>query len=473
MKYGPPDGGQASRETNSRDDDEPNTIPTDDASQAADTDPPPHPELIEANEFIATAHPETRREATLMQCRRLAPLIEQGVIEKPDAVDAMIAALTTTDDRYGDQAEIEALVADGLNGEIKNPRTPGFGGGAIVVLHVSAPPPTKIVQSGATFVHAFVPPDYLVDGILQRRYIYSMTARTGDGKTALALLFAASVALWRPIGSHAVEGGRVLILAGENPDDIRMRWIAMSDTPGMEFEIDMTPVNFIPGVFKLSEMVSVIDADVKARGGVALVIVDTSAAYFDGDNANDNVQQGKWARMLRSLVSLQGGPTVLVLCHPTKNAGDDNLVPYGGGAFLNEMDGNLTCRRTDKVVELHWQAKFRGPDFAPMSFLLRPMHTDRIKDSKGRLIQTVIATALSEQDQQALATTTRSDEMALLAAIAARPGRSLREYGTTINKRYANQVKRILDELKVRRLVTDGPEITDSGRIALNGTGGE
>jgi len=56
---------------------------------------------------------------------------------------------------------------------------------------------------------------------------------------------------------------------------------------------------------------------------------------------------------MRSLTELQGGPTVLVLCHPTKNATADNLIPRGGGSFIAEIDGNLCARKSDSAVELH------------------------------------------------------------------------------------------------------------------------
>ena len=48
------------------------------------------------------------------------------------------------------------------------------------------------------------------------------------------------------------------------------------------------------------------------------MIVDTSTAYFEGDDENNNVQMGKHARMLRSLAKLPGGPTIIIRCHPTK-----------------------------------------------------------------------------------------------------------------------------------------------------------
>jgi hypothetical protein len=86
--------------------------------------------------------------------------------------------------------------------------------------------PQPLLRSSAQFTGSFVPPDPLISGILQRRFIYALTGHTGRGKTAIALLFAAHVALGRRLGDLDVEKGRVLILAGENPTDAKMRWIA-------------------------------------------------------------------------------------------------------------------------------------------------------------------------------------------------------------------------------------------------------
>jgi hypothetical protein len=131
-----------------------------------------------------------------------------------------------------------------------------------------------------------------------------------------------------------------------------------------------------------------------------LVIIDTTAAFFEGDEENDNVQAGNYARMQRSLIdTLPGGPAILALCHPVKNAGEDNILPRGGGAYLNEVDGNLTAQETDGVVQFHWQGKFRGPDFAPVSFRLRSVTHELLKDSKGRLIPTVIAEHMHAEPQ--------------------------------------------------------------------------
>ena len=47
----------------------------------------------------------------------------------------------------------------------------------------------------AEFLKGFVPPDYIIDGMLQRRFIYSLTGQTGHAKTAIALVLANKVAL--------------------------------------------------------------------------------------------------------------------------------------------------------------------------------------------------------------------------------------------------------------------------------------
>src|SRR6202022_1246660 len=96
----------------------------------------------------------------------------------------------------------------------------------------SSPPP--LIQSSAEFTRGFVPPDYLIDGILQRRFCYSITGKTGSGKTAVVLLASAHVGIGGSIGNIEVATGRVLYFAGENPDDIRMRWIALAQHVGFD-----------------------------------------------------------------------------------------------------------------------------------------------------------------------------------------------------------------------------------------------
>jgi hypothetical protein len=328
--------------------------------------------------------------------------------------------------------------------------------------------PPKLALSSAEFVKGFVPPDYLVVGWLQRRFVYSFTAATGDGKTAVALLVALLVSQGEKLGKLQVKRGRVLYFAGENPDDIRMRWMATTQQMALTPE-DVDNVYFVPGVFKFTEISERIHQEMAANE-LALVVVDTSAAYFESDNENDNVQALAHAKRLRELSRLPGGPTVLICCHPTKNA--ENLVPRGGGAFLNEVDGNLTCKRDDLAIELHWTGKFRGPDFAPILFQLRIVTHERLKDADGNLIQTVIAQTLSDEGLRNMSAVKRADEDQVLVSIDEQPQLSSRDRArqlgwlTRAGEPYHTRVVRAEKTLEKGRLITkarNGWELTKKG----------
>ena len=270
----------------------------------------------------------------------------------------------------------------------------------------------QLTLTSREFVEGFVPPDYLVDGLMQRRFVYSLTARTGGGKTAIALFLSAQLARGLPFGAHDVDPGRILYLAGENSDDVRMRWIAMGEALGYDpAELD---VQFIDGRPSIEQVVSRVAAECPH---LDLVVVDTAVAYFDGTDENDNVQMHAYAVKLRELSTLPGLPTVLVLCHPVKNAGNDNLVPRGGGGFLNEMDGNFAARLKDGVIDMHWQGKFRGRDFEAISFQITPLTCETLKDSKDRPIHTVMVKPLSDADRAAVEQKVRRDEDEILVVL--------------------------------------------------------
>jgi hypothetical protein len=332
----------------------------------------------------------------------------------------------------------------------------------------------RLVKSSAEFVRGFVPPDYAVDGLVQRRFLYSLTAPTGHGKTAIALLFAASKALGRSIGNREVDAGRVLYLVGENPDDVKMRWIAFAEK--MKFDAETIDVHFVEGVLKLSATGQRIKTEIERLGGnVDLVIVDTSAAYFEGTEENGNVEAGTHARQMRQILgSLPGGPCVIVLCHPVKNPSQDNLLPRGGGAFIAEVDGNLTCWKTESLVSLHWQGKFRGPDFAPITFQVETVTSEKIKDSKGRPIPTVIAKTLNENERRQAEASSRSDEDAVLGILAENDHLSLAALANTLGWTTHNgepnksKVQRLAERLKKAKLVE-----SDRSGLSLNPKGKE
>jgi hypothetical protein len=242
-------------------------------------------------------------------------------------------------------------------------------------------PRLKILFSSAAFVGNFTPPDYLIDGFLQRKYLYSMTGPTGSGKTAVALRIALHVALGLKLADMEIEQGRVVFFAGENPDDVRTRWIKLCEE--MNVDPNTVEVFFISGTPPVvnDDGRALIASDLASIGPISLLIVDTAAAFFTGEDENVNTAFGNFARELRKFVSLSGGPTVLVTCHPIKNWDPSNLIPRGGSAFLNEVDGNLACVNTrgTNLVEITTHGKFRGPVLTTFAFRLVGATSERIK----------------------------------------------------------------------------------------------
>ena len=139
-------------------------------------------------------------------------------------------------------------------------------------------------------------------------------------------------------------------------------------------------ISFIAGTFNIEKMRTRLENEIQQLGGVDLVIIDTSAAYFPGNEELSNTQMGAYARMLRMLTTLPRGPCVLVLCHPIKHVETaSQLLPRGGGAFLAEIDGNLTLWKSDgSLIELY-HTKMRGPGFEPMTFRLETIECDALR----------------------------------------------------------------------------------------------
>lgn len=206
-----------------------------------------------------------------------------------------------------------------------------------------------LIKSSSAFIRGFIPPDYLIDGILQRRFIYSLTAPTGGGKTAIALYLSAAVG-GADIGlpGHQIEKGRALYLAGENPDDIRMRWVTMADS--FSFDPETVNVSFIPGTMPILDLLNRLDKEVETAGKFSLVVIDTSPAYFGGEDENSNPQMGHHARCLRAFTDLPGGPSVIACCHPVKGADSEPVtarrgsIPERGGRQPNGVKKRLHCR---------------------------------------------------------------------------------------------------------------------------------
>lgn len=291
------------------------------------------------------------------------------------------------------------------------------------------PPPSRQprIKTGADFVKGHTPPDWLIDGIVQQSRLYACTSLTGHGKTAVWLFNACMIQAGRMVGTLDVTKGNVLILAGENPEDLAARMLGMA----REYNLRAADLPYVlPGAFPMSEdECDQLKLEIAALGvDLCLIIGDTAASFFPGEDENDNVMAGDYARRLRTLTECPGNPAIVVLCHPTKKASEDELLPRGGGAFLNELDCNLTLWSSvqGEITALHWYGKIRGPDFPALSYKLRPVPTG-LQDSKGRDEITVVVEPLDETSAANQNTQRLSNEDAILKQVHEHPGRSQAE----------------------------------------------
>lgn len=291
------------------------------------------------------------------------------------------------------------------------------------------------VYSAAAYLAEFKPIESVVDGLpIPRGGLVALTGPTGHGKTTIAALLEVALARGEPFAGRETSAGTVLVLAGENPDDWAMHLAATLQDQGLtprDLRNRETNANLavVPGVFDVTYQLDYL-AGVAAThfGPLVAVIVDTSAAFYLADDENSNADQRRHATALRELTTLPGRPAVIVLCHPTKTAQRDNLLPRGGGAFLAELDANLTCWRDDAgVIVLHWAGKIRGANFDPIRFELVPVTLEGRLDCRERPIQSVAARHVADDRAEQILDKEAADEDILLRAMLRRPNASIRE----------------------------------------------
>lgn len=308
------------------------------------------------------------------------------------------------------------------------------------------------LRSAAQFIDEYVPITYSVGGVLAEMALYFLTGRSGCGKTTIASVIALAVATGdASILGVPVERGRVAFIAFENPDNFRQQ-LAVAVAAHCPFGI---PDNFtvIDNAKPLEVILKALAAEARLNGDYRLIIIDSFQASFPGDDFNNPAQTLKHTRKLRRFtVEIPGCPTVLVLAHPVKNAGEDNLIPYGGGSTLNEMDGNLTAWQMDSGVRVHWQGKFRG-HFEPMTFQLRRETCAKIHDKDGELLPRPVAYRVLPDLAEAQEGAGEDFAIRLLRVIATNPGGTQRTRAEALGVGQAT-VNRALKKLEAEKLVT-------------------
>jgi hypothetical protein len=331
-----------------------------------------------------------------------------------------------------------------------------------------------IFKNAAAFAAEYVPLRYTIEPIIRSASIYTITAKTGAGKTVFNVVAALAVATGRrDILNLDVARGRVAYLACENPDDIRMRLKIAAYLLGVDLDA-LGDLVMILDRREKPESVCAALAELAEQESFALVIVDTLAAFFDGKNINDAVEGGEFMRRLRPLTRIKGLPSVIVAAHPVKNASEDALVPYGSGAILNEVDGNLTLWKKPEtgLVSLHWQGKLRGLEFQAAPFRFEITGSPDILDANGRQVELPTLRPSSDQAAEDRQQAEVDTDRALLLAMIAEPSATQQQWSDTVG-RSKSIINRKLQRLQRDKLVEQSLgkwSVTAKGRKAVEET---
>jgi hypothetical protein len=331
-----------------------------------------------------------------------------------------------------------------------------------------------LLVDGADFLDHATPPRWLIERVLQDGQVVSLTAPTNSGKTAVLLGMIMSVLSGQDFGPHPVcRSGRVLVLCGEDPDGFRLRMLATMRKMDMGRSKVAGNLRILPRAMALSEALPLIQRECAEWGDVAMVVVDTSVAFFSGGDENSNTEAYAHSRDLRALHDLPGKPTVVVACHPADRAERAMCKPRGGSAFLNEIDCNLIlwCEG-DGVTELHWSVKKRGPDFDPIWFEFAAQEVT----CAGVTSRQVVAAWVDDERAHARKLQHYHDDNRLLVAMLGGPNDSLRTWargagfmcGPGGETAQISKVQRCLVRLMKNKLVERG--FSASGYV-LNGKG--
>jgi hypothetical protein len=261
------------------------------------------------------------------------------------------------------------------------------------------------------------PAEYLVHNLLVKGMTYTLTARNNHGKTTLAMMIAGAVTRGHDFAGKKTRKGRVLWLSGENTHDTLYKvkgYAQLHQIDPEQIEILQTslePKEFEKFVEQQNKLI------VLGISDYALVVVDSLQAYSGMEDTNTNAAMTAVITAIDVCKKLKGKPTLLVLAHPTKNATEQQLIPYGGGALMNYIDGNLTLWLDEDIAILH-HTKLRQNPFEAMSFKLnRAYELDGLVDDFGIPTTTAYFSPVTAQDALTNLNTKEFHRRKLLEAI--------------------------------------------------------
>ncbi|EOA7754999.1 helicase RepA family protein [Escherichia coli] len=186
--------------------------------------------------------------------------------------------------------------------------------------------------------------DYVVKGVIPANSLCSTYGASGSYKSFLACSWACHVATGRHWGGRRVAYGSVMYVVGEGGIGVPRRikaWEIVNDERVKNLYLVNRPI--FPAVpLDVDEMV-IASRQVERETGkpVRMIILDTLARCFGGNDENDARDMGAFIRGCDEL-KRRTGATVLVVHHSGK---DETKGARGSSAFRASLDAEYRIRR--------------------------------------------------------------------------------------------------------------------------------
>ncbi|EEZ6227620.1 AAA family ATPase [Escherichia coli] len=241
--------------------------------------------------------------------------------------------------------------------------------------------------------------DYTLKSYLPANSLSSIYGPSGSYKSFLAVSWACHVAAGMKWAGKSVSAGAVMYVVGEGGIGVPRRIKAWEKKHGVKLN-NLYLVNRPVFPVRREEMQEMIKAarDVKSKTGqpVRLIVIDTLARCFGGNDENDARDMGAFIEGC-DVIKRETGATLLVVHHSGK---DDTKGARGSSAFRAALDAEFNVRREgDGGAIILTCTKMKDVEEPKQAaFDLRPI--ELFTDRDGELISSLVVQDLPREARE-------------------------------------------------------------------------
>ena len=193
-------------------------------------------------------------------------------------------------------------------------------------------------------------PDFLVEGMIERRSLAMIFGQPASGKSFLAVDLAASIAAGRAFQGLKTQKGDVVYIAGEGYRGLKRRFTAWATYHDVSPEEIRVMISRSAVDYRDERAAQELENELlkaKAKGlAPILFVVDTLARSFGGADENSNSEMGKFISVIDQS-NVKFGCATLIVHH---SGHGENQRARGASALRGALDTEFSCKKDRSTV---------------------------------------------------------------------------------------------------------------------------